>query len=102
MARGSLLADGKMDNILTVSSGNKAGVCEVLLCSCVGSQGMLLLCLSGIFSIRRPALRGGFFTTSTTWEACMTVPCSEATEMGGKSKKEGIYVCGKLIHFAVQ
>ena len=39
-----------------------------------------------------PALRGGFFTTSTTWEACMTVPCSEATEMGGKSKKEGIYV----------
>lgn len=53
MARGSLLADGKMDSILTVSSGNKAGVCEVLLCSCVGSQGMLLLCLSAIFSIRR-------------------------------------------------
>lgn len=24
-----------------------------MLCSCVGSQGMLLLCLSGIFSIRR-------------------------------------------------
>lgn len=43
----------EMDSILTVSSGNKAGVCRgaaVFLC---GSQGMLLLCLSAIFSIRR-------------------------------------------------
>lgn len=39
MARGSLLADGKMDSILTVSSGNKAGVCEVLLCSLCGESG---------------------------------------------------------------
>ena len=50
---GSLLAGRKMDSILTVSSGDKAGVCEVLLCSSVRSQGMMLPCLSAIFSVRR-------------------------------------------------
>ena len=44
---------GKMDSILAVSSGDEAGVCEVLLCSCVRGRGVPPPCLSAIFSARR-------------------------------------------------
>ena len=63
-----------------------------------------------------PALAGGFFTTSVNWEAhtidamykirnsenLRSSSCSVVTQMGRKSKKEGMYVYIQLIHFAVQ